>query len=145
MDIRRCVTRVGAYGCWRHTDTDCPFAVPRYRYVCAVLHGAGIKHPETKSKIVASIKDVAQKEPNIDIRTTLVDTLVDLRDPDLYEYLKNSLKTGFITEDFFRLGDLDDIYAGRLPTCGAPKDPIYIFKPKFKEPFTYYVYPESGW
>lgn len=96
------------------------------------------RHPETKSEIVASIMAAAQKESDIETRTCLVDTLVDLRDPDLYDYLSNSLKTGFITPDFFSLNDLDKIYTGDLSHYGIANDPMYIFEPRYKESFTHF-------
>ena len=84
-------------------------------------------HPETKSQIVSSIMGAAQKESDIDMRTHLVDTLLDLRDPKLYAYLKNSLKTGFIKSNVFTLYDIDREYARQDPLHKQLIDPLYIF------------------
>jgi hypothetical protein len=86
-------------------------------------------HPESKPKVIQAIKNVAQKESNINTRTMLVDSLVDLKDPDLYSYLKDSITTGFITEDFFDLSWLDAIYAEKeYAQCDiTPRNPLNIF------------------
>ena len=96
------------------------------------------KHPETKPKIVASIMGAAQKEPDIKVRTILVDALVDLLDPDLYDYLRDSLKTGFIEQTAFNQHDLDQMYADQDPSRGDGKDPMYIFEPQYKDTFAYF-------
>ena len=87
------------------------------------------KNPNEKPGIIASIKDAAQNEADIDVRTILVDPLLDLREPSLREYLENSLKTGFIKDVSFHLEDIDRVYAGKMPTSrNKPRDPLYIFE-----------------
>ena len=88
-------------------------------------------HPQTKPEIVSAIKDLAQNENDIDVRTLLVDNLLDLRDPHLYKYLENSLKSGFITRDFFTLQHLRDVYTGKIPVTRLHIiDPLRIFSYK---------------
>ena len=89
------------------------------------------KHnPQTKSKIVSEIKDVVQNEIDIDVRTMLVDNLLDLRDPHLFQYLENLLKTGFITTEFSDLDCLLGVYAGTLSSHLDIIDPLCIFSYK---------------
>ena len=95
-------------------------------------------NPEVKSGIVASIKDAAQNEADIVTRTVLVNVLLDLKDPDLYGYLKDSLETGFILDDYFDLDYLDGAYAGTFnPSRGVPMDPLYIFSYSDENPYKY--------
>ncbi len=87
------------------------------------------KHPEARPGIVASIKDAAQREADDGTRMMLVDSLLDLRDPDLYEYLKDAVETRFIRSDFYDVSTLDQVYAGSLPTSRVDNsmDPMDIF------------------
>ena len=93
-------------------------------------------NPDAKPGIVASIKDTAQNEADITTRTVLVNVLLDLKDPDLYGYLKDSLEKGFIHDDYFDLDYLDDAYAGvyNLPRRD-PRDPLYIFSYHDENPY----------
>ncbi len=84
---------------------------------------------KSKKEIIQNIIDIAQKESDIDLRTMIVDTLLDLRDPSLYNYLKNSLETGFVTDEFFDIPWLDAMYSnsehGKQDL--KPRDPLDIF------------------
>ena len=89
------------------------------------------KNQNEKPGIIASIKDAAQNETDIYVRSLLVDSLLDLREPSLREYLENSLKTGFIRDDFFSLENVDRVYAGKMQRLrNKPRDPLYIFENK---------------
>lgn len=88
-------------------------------------------HPETKPKIVASIMDAARKESDIKARTLLVNSLVDLADPGLYEYFRNSLRTGFVTNEIFDMGVVNMVNATSHSSRKGPKDPLYIFEPRY--------------
>lgn len=93
-------------------------------------------NPEAKPGIVESIKDAAQNEADITMRTMLVDVLLDLKDPDLYGYLRYSLESGFILDDFFDLGYLDGTYAGVHNLHHRnPRDPLYIFTYHDENPY----------
>ena len=95
-----------------------------------------VDNPEVKPGIVASIKDAARNEADIEMRTVLVNVLLDLKDPDLYGYLKDSLERGFILDDYFDLDYLDGAYAGVYnPSCGDPIDPLYIFSYYDENPY----------
>ena len=114
-------------GLMRYKDTDMFVRVGAATALVMIAR----KNQKEKPGIIASIKDAAQNETDDDVRTFLVDSLLDLRDPSLYEYLKNSLETGFIKDELFRLNDLDEVYAGNLPTTrNKPRDPLYIFDDK---------------
>ena len=108
----------------RYGDTD-----RSVRFGAAIaLMMIAIENPEEKPGIVTSIKDVAEHEDDIETRTVLAVTLLDLKDPDLYEYTKNLLETGFISKDHVSLKELDHIYEELLnaPYCDA-RDPLYTF------------------
>lgn len=95
------------------------------------------EHPETKPETVVSIMDAARKDSDIEVRTILVDSLVDLADPDLYEYLRAALRTGFVTDEVFRMYDVDRVNATQRSSRGDPRDPLYIFEPRYKKSFAY--------
>lgn len=84
------------------------------------------------------IHNGCRAESDIDVRAILVDTLVDLLDLDLYDYLHDSLKTDFIEQTVFNLHDLDQMYADQDPSRGDGKDPMYIFEPQYKDTFAYF-------
>ncbi len=88
-----------------------------------------LEHPQEKQKVIKTIRDSVQREPDIDDRTFLMDSLVDLRDPDVSEYLKRSLESGFVTNEFFEYGDLLETYTDEsgIPAKYAPTDPLDIF------------------
>ena len=91
---------------------------------------------EAKPGIVASIKDAARNEADIETRTVLVNVLLDLKDPDLYGYLKDSLERGFILDDHFDLDYLDGAYAGVYNLSSRdPRDPLYIFSYHDENPY----------
>lgn len=116
----------------QYRDTD---RFVRIGAATALITIAG-NNPEEKPGIVASIKDAALHEDDINTRTLLVDTLVDLKDPDLLAYLKNSLETNFITNDYFHLEDIDGTYADLLHTrCIDNVDPLYIFEYRDDNPY----------
>ena len=117
----------------RHGDTDMFVRGMAAHALIMIIK----KYPETKSKIVASIMSAAQKESDIETRTMLVDSLVDLLDPDLYGYLFDSAKTGFIEPIAFTHHDLGKIYASKRSSRGVAKDPLYIFEPQYKDTFAY--------
>lgn len=95
-------------------------------------------NPETKPSIVASIKDAAQNETDIETRTVLVDALLDLTDPDLYVCLKISLDAGFITKNFFDADFLNYTYTDMFyPAYGDERDPLYIFSYHEDHPYRY--------
>ena len=98
-------------------------------------------HPETKSRIVASIMDAVQAESDIDTRAILVDSLVDLEDPSLYDYLRNSVKTGFITSDSFSLHYIECGYGTSYSPRPDLETPLYIFGPDYKNTFAYISFP----
>ena len=89
-------------------------------------------HPETKPRIVASIMDAARKESDIEVRTLLVYAMVDLADPDLQDYFRDSLEDGFITNKVFDMDDVDMVNETRHTSRGDARDPLYIFEPQFK-------------
>lgn len=99
-----------------------------------------IKHPELKQDIVTSIKDTARDESDITARTLLVDCLVDLKDPDLYGYLRGAVETGYISDESYNASDLDDIYSGKLKGAHdmVPRDPLGIFAYKDDPQFMFY-------
>ena len=99
-----------------------------------------IKHPELKQDIIASIKDTARDESDIMIRTLLVDCLVDLRDQDLYGYLKDAVETGYISDEMYDICDLDDAYSGKSIHAHdmTPRDPLGIFAYKNDPEFVHY-------
>ena len=109
----------------RHVDTD---AYVRLAAAGALIITAS-KHPEAKPGIVASIKDAAHREADDTMKMMLVDSLLDLRDPDLYEYLRDAVETGFIPRDFYDVPTLDDVYEGRLRTSITSRqvEPLSIF------------------
>ena len=95
-------------------------------------------NPGLKPDIIASIQDTVENEPDIDTRTLLINHLLDLKDPDLYEYLSDSLETGFITDDFFNKEELDAVYAGKEPVLlNSIKDPLHIFSYRDDCPYDY--------
>ena len=94
------------------------------------------RHPESKPGIVGSIRQAARDEGDISMRTMLVDSLLDLRDPGLYGYLRDSLESGFITPDFFDLNTLDSVYAkGSDRLERRPRDPLYVFSYRDDHPY----------
>ena len=85
-------------------------------------------HPESKDGIVQSIKDVARSEPDVETRSLIIDALLDLKDPDLYEYLRDAVETGFVDAMMYDVSTLDDVYDGNLPSSTAVQiDPLDIF------------------
>ncbi len=87
-----------------------------------------IEHKEVKSDVITTIQKAIQNETNSMIRAVIVSSLLDLKDPDLYEYLKNLLKTGFISNTFFDINDLDRIYANKDRHIGPPRrNPLDVF------------------
>lgn len=88
-----------------------------------------IKNPETKQQIIQIIKETAQKESDKTIRMFIVNPLLDLRDPDLYQYLKDFIQTGFIADDFCDLEWLDVVHDGNDYRNNdiTPRDPLDIF------------------
>ena len=98
-------------------------------YVRSAAAGAlvvtAMRHPETKPGIVASIRDAAQGEADIAVRTVLVDSLLDLKD---------AVVTGFICSDFYDVPTLDGLYAGRISPSLTHKavDPVGIFSRRNK-------------
>lgn len=94
---------------------------------CALIMIA-VRHPEAKPGIVKSIKDVIRAEPNIVTRTLLIYSLIDMKDPSLYEYLKEIVQTGFIDDEMLDLEALDKIYANEEDVqLQTPMDPLVIF------------------
>ena len=98
------------------------------------------RHKESKQGIVALIRDTAQDESDVFARSLLVDSLLSLRDPDLYKYLKNCLETEFISDIMYDMKSLDDTYENgvRNPDEVTPCDPLAIFAYKNHPKFLHY-------
>ena len=89
-----------------------------------------LEHPQEKQKIIKTIRDAIQIEQDIGDRTFLMDSLVDLRDPDVSEYITDSLERGFVTNEFFDQGDLIKTYEDKSDMVAAKcvsMDPYEIF------------------
>lgn len=95
-------------------------------------------HQEAKIRIIASIMDAAQKESDIEVRTLLVGALIDLQDPDVRRYMRNSLKTGFIRSTYVSMDEVDNVYEYRQFSGRGARDPLYIFGPYFKNAYPYF-------
>ena len=92
------------------------------------LVSIAIDHPEHKPGVIEAIKAAVAGEKDLEVRTWLADCLVDLIDPDLYEYYENLLLTGAITSDVIDTGCLDQMYAGEMdPQALEPTDPAELF------------------
>lgn len=115
-----------------------------YAFVRGTAAGAlimiAIKHPEIMQDIITSITDTARGESDLMMRTILVDCLLDLREPDLYGYLKDAVKTGYISDDMYHISDLDAVYSGKSTHAHdvAPRDPLGIFAYKNDPKFAFY-------
>ena len=109
----------------RHACTDAYVRVA----AAEALVITALRHQDAKPGIVASIRDAAQREADADMRMMLVDSLLNLRDPDLYGYLRDAVETGFISSDYYDVPTLDDVYEGRLPpsTTSSPVELLRIF------------------
>ena len=87
-----------------------------------------LDHPEHKPGVIEAIKGAVADEKDLEVRTWLADCLVDLIDPDLYEYYENLLLTGAITSDVIDTRCLDQMYAGEMdPQALEPVDPTELF------------------
>ena len=85
-------------------------------------------HPETGPGIIASVKTAIQNEDDTPTRSMMASALLDLKNPDLYEYLRNLLESGLVSTDFFDMKFVDELYAGKhAPSRDRPRDPLYIF------------------
>lgn len=92
------------------------------------LVSIALDHPEYRSGVIEAIKGAVADEKDLEVRTWLADCLVDLIDPDLYEYYENLLLTGAITSDVIDTRCLDQMYAGEMdPQAIGPSDPMKLF------------------
>ena len=92
------------------------------------LVSIALDHPEHRPGVIEAIKGAVADEKDLEIRTWLAETLLDLIDPDLYEYYENLLKTGTITSDVSGIDVLEQMYSGQMdPQAMDPSDPMKLF------------------
>ena len=93
------------------------------------LVSTALDHPEHKADVIEAIKEAVAGEKDLEARTWLAECLLDLVDPDLYEYYENLLLTGAITSDIVSADDLEQLYTGEMPPHDLePKDPLELFE-----------------
>ena len=93
------------------------------------LVSTALDHPEHKADVIEAIKEAVAGEKDLEARTWLAECLLDLVDPDLYEYYENLLLTGTITSDVVSADNLEQIYAGELPPHDLKQeDPLELFE-----------------
>ena len=93
------------------------------------LASIAIDHPEHKPGVIEAVKEAVRDEKDTKTRTLLAGCLLDLVDPDLYEYYENLLLTGTITSDVASAGDLEQLYTGEMPPHDLkPRDPLELFE-----------------
>ncbi len=93
------------------------------------LVSTALDHPEHKAGVIEAIKEAVAGEKDPEARTWLAECLLDLVDPDLYEYYENLLLTGTITSDVVSADNLEQIYAGELPPHDLKQeDPLELFE-----------------
>ena len=93
------------------------------------LASIAIDHPEHKPGVIEAVKEAVRDEKDPETRTLLAGCLLDLVDPDLYEYYENLLLTGTITGDIVSADDLEQLYTGEMPPHDLePKDPLELFE-----------------
>ena len=86
-------------------------------------------HPDTRPGIVESIKGAVCDEPDIDMRTAFVNSMMGVKDPSTYGYMRDCLQAGLITDDYFKLEELDDMYEKwALTEDTTPRDPLMVFE-----------------
>ena len=96
-----------------------------------------LDHPEQKAGVIETVKEAVAGEKDIEVRTWLAECLLDLIDPDLYEYYENLLNSGTITSDVSGIDVLEQTYTGEMGAQAAgPQDPMALFKEtrKWKSP-----------
>lgn len=106
-------------------------AAPEWLRVSAAraLASIAIDHPGTKPGIVRTVKEEVRKEQDVGTRTQLAESLLDLVDPDLYEYHENLLLSGAISDDFSGKEVLDAMYSGEMePQEADPVSPMRMFE-----------------
>ena len=93
------------------------------------LASIAIDHPEHRPGVIETIKEVVADEKDIEVRTWLAECLLDLIDPDLYEYYENLLLTGTITSDVSDIDVLEQMYSGQMdPQAAETIDPLEMFE-----------------
>ncbi len=93
------------------------------------LVSIALDHPECRPAVIAAIKEAVKEEKDLEVRTWLAECLLDLIDPDLYEYYENLLLTGTITSDVSGIDVLEQMYSGQMdPQAAEAKDPQELFK-----------------
>ena len=93
------------------------------------LVSTALDHPEHKPGVIDTIKEAVAGEKDLEARTWLAECLLDLVDPDLYEYYENLLLTGTIKSSVVSTDDLEQIYAGELPPHALKlQDPLELFE-----------------
>ena len=87
-----------------------------------------LDHPEQKAGVIETIKEAVAGEKDIWVRTWLAECLLDLIDPDLYEYYEDLLNSGTITSDVSGIDVLEQTYAGLMnPQAAESIDPLDLF------------------
>ena len=92
------------------------------------LVSIALDHPEYRSGVIETVKEAVADEKDLEVRTWVAECLLDLIDPDLYEYYENLLLTGTITSDVSGIDVLEQMYTGEMGTQAAePQDPMRSF------------------
>ena len=117
---------VGALsGLVRHPEAD----MWARQAAARALASIAIDHPEHRPGVIEAVKGAVAEEKDIETRTLLAESLVNLVDPDLYEYHENLLLTGAITSKVSGVDVLEQIYTGEMePGSIKPKDPTELFE-----------------
>ena len=93
------------------------------------LVSTALDHPEHKAGVIEAVKEAVAGEKDPEARTWLAECLLDLVDPDLYEYYENLLLTGTIKSNVVSADDLEMVYSGELPPHDLkPQDPLELFE-----------------
>lgn len=93
------------------------------------LVSIALDHPEHRPGVIGAIKEAVRDEKDLRVRTWVAETLLDLIDPDLYEYYENLLLAGTITSDVSGVEVLEQMYAGEMnPQAAEPRDPLELFE-----------------
>ena len=112
-------------GLMHHAGADMWIRIGASRALASIA----IDHPQEKQYIVESVKNAVEKEKDFTTKTWLAASLVDMADPDLYEYLENFLQLGANSDEISGIDELDEIYKGEMePSAMAPRDPLSLFE-----------------
>ena len=107
------------------------------------LYVIAAQYPHTKPGILSAIKNIIQDEPDIETRSLIAWNMLDLKEPSMYGWLKNSVKTGLVSTAFFNTYDIEREYADKNPSRDLdPIDPLEVFSYNSHDEYSWL---EGGW